>query len=202
MHFVEQKGENFNSLDNFLHDWQSSSISSGLQIKLHVTYINTPLGAMIAAATEHALCLLQFVSENSSIEASKQFRRLCTFLIADISKSPGEISRKLAHELQEYFAGRRRIFTVPLQPIGTTFQLQAWNCLSSIPYGETRSYSEQAQALGKPKAIRAVAQANRANPIAILIPCHRVIGADGNLVGYSAGIYRKKYLLELEKRHK
>lgn len=105
-----------------------------------------------------------------------------------------------AAELGEYFAGRRRNFTLPLAPRGTEFQLRVWSELRRIPCGETRTYGEIARAIGQPRACRAVGMANNRNPIAILIPCHRVIGRDGSLTGYAAGLSVKRQLLELERR--
>lgn len=104
-------------------------------------------------------------------------------------------------ELDEYFAGQRREFSVPLRPQGTTFQQRAWHALSQIPYGQTRSYLQQAHMLNQPKAVRAVGGANGKNPILILIPCHRVIGANGKLVGFSSGIEKKQFLLKLEQQY-
>jgi len=106
--------------------------------------------------------------------------------------------RLAAGQLQEYFAGVRREFDLPLAPAGTAFQRSVWAALREIPWGETRSYSEIASAIGHPRACRAVGQANHRNPILILIPCHRVIGRDGSLTGYGAGIGMKRSLLELE----
>jgi len=105
-----------------------------------------------------------------------------------------------AMQLREYFAGTRKKFDVPLNPQGTDFQLSVWKALQNIPYGKTRSYKQIAQAIGNPKASRAVGMANNKNPIWILIPCHRVIGADGSLTGYGGGIEMKKRLLGIEKR--
>lgn len=101
-------------------------------------------------------------------------------------------------ELEGYFAGWLREFTVPLDLRGTTFQLSVWRALSAIPYGETRSYKEIAAAIGRPTAVRAVGGANHRNPVAIIVPCHRVIAADGSLAGYGGGIWRKERLLALE----
>ena len=105
-------------------------------------------------------------------------------------------------ELTEYFAGTRRTFTVPIGPEGTDFQLKVWAALRDIPYGETRSYGAIAAAVGSPKASRAVGGANHHNPIAVIIPCHRVIGADGSLTGYGGGLDKKEFLLDLEQRFK
>ena len=105
-----------------------------------------------------------------------------------------------AQQLDEYFAGSRQELDIPLCPVGTAFQLAAWEALCRIPYGETRSYAQQAADIGRPKAARAIGQANHNNPISILIPCHRVIGASGKLTGYGGGLDMKAYLLELESR--
>ena len=107
--------------------------------------------------------------------------------------------RQAAAELREYFAGQRRQFTVPLAPKGTPFQQKVWKALQEIPYGETRSYKEIAIAAGNEKACRAVGLANNRNPLPIFIPCHRVVGSDGKLVGYAGGLDVKTFLLELEK---
>lgn len=101
-------------------------------------------------------------------------------------------------QLAAYFAGQRRAFDLPLAPPGTPFQRSVWEALGAIPYGQTRSYRELAVQLGDPGALRAVGRANGSNPIALLIPCHRVIGADGSLTGYAGGLERKRALLELE----
>jgi methylated-DNA-[protein]-cysteine S-methyltransferase len=103
-----------------------------------------------------------------------------------------------ARQLEEYFAGRRRQFDLPLDLHGTEFQKRCWQELLKIPYGETRSYADVARAIGKPSAVRAVGLANGQNPIAIIVPCHRVIGSDGSLTGYGGGLETKRKLLELE----
>ena len=103
-------------------------------------------------------------------------------------------------QLEEYFAGNRKTFDLPLAPAGTAFQQKVWKALTEIPYGETRTYGEIAVAVGNPKAARAVGMANNKNPIGIIIPCHRVVGANGKLVGYAGGMEKKEFLLELEKQ--
>lgn len=108
------------------------------------------------------------------------------------------VIKQAVNELQEYFEGRRREFTVPLHPQGTDFQLRVWQVLRTIPYGKTWSYKQVATAAGNPNASRAVGMANNRNPIAIIIPCHRVIGANGRLVGYAGGLDVKEKLLEIE----
>ena len=108
--------------------------------------------------------------------------------------------RKVADELKEYLAGKRQVFDIPLKLIGTDFQMSVWNSLQTIPYGETRSYKKIAEQIGNSKACRAVGTANHWNPVAIIVPCHRVIGADGSLTGFGGGLALKKHLLELESR--
>lgn len=107
--------------------------------------------------------------------------------------------RMCAHQLQEYFQGQRRSFTVKLAPEGTSFQRQVWDELVAIPFGEVRAYSDVARSINRPRAARAVGGANNANPVAVIIPCHRVIGRNSQLVGYGSGLWRKKWLLEHER---
>lgn len=108
--------------------------------------------------------------------------------------------RRAVRQLDEYFAGARKRFDLPLAPVGTAFQQAVWRALQKIPYGETRSYKEVGKAVGRPAAFRAVGMANNKNPIAIIIPCHRVLGADGSLTGYAGGLDAKRRLLALETR--
>jgi methylated-DNA-[protein]-cysteine S-methyltransferase len=107
--------------------------------------------------------------------------------------------RETVRQLSEYFAGKRRIFEIPLAPQGTAFQLRTWQALREIPYGETRSYKQIAEAVGCPKGARAIGLANNRNPVSILTPCHRVIGANGQLTGYAGGLEAKAQLLAIEK---
>ncbi|HBD87238.1 MAG TPA: methylated-DNA--[protein]-cysteine methyltransferase [Clostridiales bacterium] len=109
--------------------------------------------------------------------------------------------RQAAAQLAEYFEGRRKVFDLPLNLQGTAFQVAVWKALQAIPFGETRCYQDVAVETGSPKACRAVGMANNRNPIAIIVPCHRVVGRDGSLTGYGGGLPIKKLLLELEKRH-
>lgn len=115
---------------------------------------------------------------------------------------PTELSDRAYEQLMEYFEGKRRIFELPLKLQGTEFQIAVWRELLKIPYGETRSYKDIAEAVGRPKAYRAVGMANHNNPIGIVVPCHRVVGADGRLVGYAGGVSIKRALLRLEAQHK
>lgn len=119
-------------------------------------------------------------------------------LPADAEEQATPLLQEACRQLSEYFAGTRQTFSLPLAPAGTDFQKKAWRALCNIPYGQTRTYKDMAIAIGCPKGFRAVGLANNKNPIAILIPCHRVIGANGKLVGYAGGLHLKKFLLELE----
>ena len=141
---------------------------------------DSPVGPLTLECTAHAVTALRF----------GKFTR--------VKASPMPISQRAERELAEYFGGRRHVFDLPLAPSGTPFQLAVWRALCDIPYGQTRSYKEIAQAVGNPKACRAVGMANNRNPIPILIPCHRVVGADGTLVGYGGGLWIKRRLLSLE----
>ena len=115
---------------------------------------------------------------------------------------PTQLSERAFSELSEYFAGKRKEFDLPLALSGTPFQKKVWKALADIPYGEARSYRDIANAVGSPKAFRAVGGANHVNPICILIPCHRVVNSDGGLGGYGGGLDMKKILLELERKNK
>ena len=118
---------------------------------------------------------------------------------AGFEKKETPLIRKAAAQIGEYFAGKRKKFSLPLAVSGTDFQTDVWQALYSIPWGETRSYKDIAAQIGRPKAVRAVGMANNRNPISIIIPCHRVIGSSGDLVGYGGGLPLKKRLLDLEK---
>ena len=120
---------------------------------------------------------------------------------APVPDGDGPLLAEAIAQLTAYFAGALRTFDLPLAPVGTPFQQLAWRALCEIPYGETRSYGDQARAIGRPAASRAVGAANGKNPIAIIVPCHRVIGADGALTGYGGGLARKQKLLDLERAH-
>jgi AraC family transcriptional regulator of adaptative response/methylated-DNA-[protein]-cysteine methyltransferase len=163
---------------------------------VRIARIHTSLGPMLAAATGDALCLLEFV-DRPMLET--QLRRVQKRLGAVLVPGPTEVTRQTERELAEYFAGERLQFTVPLAVPGTPFQQRVWDELRTIPYGGMRSYAEQARAAGAPTSVRAVAHANGDNRIAILIPCHRVVGSDGSLTGYGGGLWRKQRLLELER---
>lgn len=116
-------------------------------------------------------------------------------------ENPGPLVERAAQQLREYFEGRRFAFDVPLDPTGTPFQREVWRALMNIPYGATGSYRDIAIAVNRPKGFQAIGQANTRNPLPIIVPCHRVINADGTLGGYGGGVERKRELLELELRH-
>lgn len=155
----------------------------------------TPLGPMVAAATEKGVCLLEF-ADRSMLET--QIKRVRARHGCEIIPGDNKHLMQLADELERYFSREQMTFTVPLDLKGTDFQLLVWKVLRMIPYGATRSYDEQARAIDRPGAQRAVGKANGDNRIAIVIPCHRVVRSDGTLCGYGGGMWRKKQLLELE----
>jgi len=161
------------------------------------TKVETPVGEMEILATDRGICLLEF-------DARKELEAEILFLKkefeAELQVGENQHTLELKRQLKEYFENKRTIFSVPTVLSGTDFQKRVWTELKTIPFGETRSYKEQTDKLGDPKAIRAVAKANGSNKIAILIPCHRVIGSDGKLTGYAGGIERKRFLLNLERQ--
>jgi O-6-methylguanine DNA methyltransferase len=167
---------------------------------LQIAWIESPVGLLRAGASDTALQLLEFVAADSNpLPANPGQLRVQP---GEIPTHPGANTPLLdqtRRELAEYFLGRRRRFEVPLSFPGTPFQERVWSALCSIGYGERISYLEQSRRVGDEKAIRAVAQANGQNPIAILVPCHRVINSDGKLGGYGGGLLRKQFLLDLER---
>jgi AraC family transcriptional regulator of adaptative response/methylated-DNA-[protein]-cysteine methyltransferase len=163
-----------------------------------VTRILTPLGPMLAGATDQGVCLLEF-ADRRMLET--QLNRLRKRLSAELVPGTHPHFEALNAQVEAYFAGTRRGFDLPLVLPGTPFQQKVWDILRTIPYGTTRSYQQQAELAGNPQAVRAVARANGDNRIAIIIPCHRVVGKDGKLTGYGGGLWRKKYLLDLEQQN-
>ncbi len=155
----------------------------------------SPLGPLVMAAVDEGVCLLEFGDhERIERQAAQLQRWFGGPLVADAHPHLAQ----LEHQLGEYFAGTRREFTVPLVPRGSAFELATWDALRAIPYGTTRSYADIARAIDNPGAVRAVGSANGRNRLAIVIPCHRVVNADGKLGGYGGGLWRKRRLLELE----
>jgi AraC family transcriptional regulator of adaptative response/methylated-DNA-[protein]-cysteine methyltransferase len=163
-----------------------------------ITKIETELGIMIAGAVDDGICLLEF-SDRRMLKT--EYKDLERYLKTTITEGEDRHFINIRKELAEYFEGSRKEFSVPLVTPGTPFQQAVWKELMNIPYGATRSYYQQSVALGKPESIRAVAGANGMNRISIIIPCHRVIGSDGNLTGYGGGLKRKKWLLDHEKKY-
>lgn len=164
-----------------------------------ISHLDTPIGPMIAGATDDGLCLLEF-SDRRMLET--QFDTLVRRLDARFLYGTHPVLDETHRQLDAYFAGRLKDFTIPLVTPGTDFQKLVWQQLRRIPYGAVRSYAEQAQAIDRPRAVRAVASANGHNRIAIVIPCHRVIGSDGSMTGYGGGIPRKQWLLRHEETHR
>jgi AraC family transcriptional regulator of adaptative response/methylated-DNA-[protein]-cysteine methyltransferase len=164
-----------------------------------ISMLETPLGPLLAGATDQGVNLLEYTDRRMLEHNLKVMRRRFGCAIV-----PGQhaLLEQLRQELNEYFVGERREFTLPLASRGTPFQDKVWQELRRIPYGQTISYDELARRVGQPTAQRAVARANGMNYVAILIPCHRVIGKDGSLTGYGGGLWRKRLLLELERTGK
>lgn len=166
---------------------------------LKASWLDTPLGPMVAIADDHALYLLEFVDRRGlEREVERLRQRTQSAIIPD--KTP--VIESIAAELQQYFAGQLSEFKTPLFLLGSPFQKQVWRALQKIPFGETRSYAEIAKAVGKITAYRAVANANGANQHAIIIPCHRVINSNGDLGGYGGGLTRKAWLIKHERQVK
>ena len=150
--------------------------------------LRTPVGVLRVTASERGVTAVERVLRASVASRAK------------VSPRAARHADRAVRQLREYFAGTRRNFTVPLHLEGTEFQQQAWAAMCDISYGRTMSYAQQAKAIGKPKAVRAVGSANGANPVPIIVPCHRVIASDGSLGGYALGLTMKRYLLALEHR--
>ncbi len=181
--------------DSFRRLLDDSPARSRSLTPVQVTRVLTPLGPMVAAATDEKLCLLEF-SERPRLEA--QIKRLRARLDCAVSPGSNAVLRQTEEELEAYFGGGLTTFSLPLLLKGTPFQTEVWKALLKVPFGSTASYGELAVAIGNPKAVRAVGKANGDNPLAIVVPCHRIIGTDGKLTGYGGGLWRKKVLLELE----
>ena len=164
--------------------------------RIVITMLETPLGPVLAGAADQGITLLEYTDRRMLEHNLQALRRRFGCAIV-----PGQhpLLERLRVELNEYFQGSRQEFTLPLAPRGTPFQDKVWQELRRIPYGQTISYDELARRIGQPTAQRAVARANGMNYVAILIPCHRVIGKDGTLTGYGGGLWRKRLLLEVER---
>lgn len=165
---------------------------------ISLKHIDTPIGKMRIGATDEGICLFDFQYRKSIDSIMSRIEQL-----TDDKFGEGEHPHfaLLEQQMAEYFVGERKVFNLPLHLVGTPFQKSVWEALLQIPYGETRSYKQQSVFMGDEKAIRAVAGANGQNGIAIIVPCHRVIGEDGSLTGYGGGLQRKKSLLALERKY-
>lgn len=163
---------------------------------IYNTLISTPIGKLTACATNEGICLLEFDERD---DLKKQFRNLTTVLGGKIVPGINNHLLKLQEQIDRYFRWQLENFELPLVFTGTVFQERVWHALLNIPYGKTKTYLSLTKQLGDENAIRAVAAANGANKMAIIVPCHRVIGSDGKLVGYAGGLWRKEWLLNHEK---
>ncbi len=163
--------------------------SYGFEVELMMlsTHVPSPVGPLLLVASDSHLRAIWFSTPRHPLPR-------------DIALHEGDndVLRETRAQLDDYFSGTRRAFDLPLHPVGTAFQCEVWSMLERIPYGETWSYGDVARGIGRPTAVRAVGAANGRNPIPIVIPCHRVIGADGSLIGFGGGLPTKQFLLELE----
>ena len=159
-------------------------------------WLDTPIGAMLAVADETGLHLLEFAERQALPGEIARLKER----VGPICFGQSKVIKALEHQLEQYFSGRQATFDVPVVQRGTAFEAKVWEALRQVPSGQTRSYGEIARSIGRPDAPRAVARANGANQVAILVPCHRIVGADGSLTGYGGKIWRKQWLLEHERR--
>ncbi|MEM0912329.1 MAG: methylated-DNA--[protein]-cysteine S-methyltransferase [Pseudomonadota bacterium] len=164
-------------------------------MQTYVSSISTEIGTVVVTASQDAILSVAFIDNDK--DSTDEIKNNRDSFDSDVANE-NAISQQGAQQLKEYFAGERRAFSLPLSPQGTTFQNKVWEQLCEVDYGKTASYLDIAKALGKPTASRAVGTANGKNPIAIIIPCHRIIGANGSLTGYAGGLDRKSFLLNLE----
>ena len=162
---------------------------------INIQYYQSPCGPLVLASAGDRLCLCDWQDYPC---AERNLRRLQRALKTKIQEAPSDVLQRTITELEEFFEGRRQTFDIPLLTVGTDFQKSVWQALLDIPYGETRSYMQIAERIGNRKGVRAVAQAIGANGICILIPCHRVVGANGSLTGFAGGLEAKRKLLETE----
>ena len=190
----------YESLSGFNECYRTIFGTSASQSKnkniINVLRFSSPIGSIIACASEKGICLLGFVGQK---RLEKQFAAIQKEFDAIILPGKNPHLTQVKKEMDEYFDGKRKNFSVALDWVGTDFRKKVWQELLNIPYGKTRSYKQQAIAINNLKAIRAVASANGANKIGIIIPCHRVIGSDGSLTGFASGLHKKSWLLNFEK---
>lgn len=172
-----------------------NNINSKKQERIITNYFSTPYGELILGSYNNQLCLADWRYRKMRLAID---RRIQDLLQAEYSEGNSPAIDETKEQLLDYFQGERKVFELQLLFAGSDFQKSVWQALLQIPYGETSSYLELSRRLGNEKAIRAVATANGANAISIIVPCHRIIGSDGSLVGYAGGLQTKKRLLELE----
>lgn len=163
---------------------------------INIKYYDSPVGVILLGSLDEKLCLADWKYRKMRTYIDTRIQK---YLHAEYVDESSDIIDKTIIQLEEYFTHKRKVFDLPLLMIGTNFQKSVWEGLMNIPYGKTASYLELAKNIGNEKAVRAVASANGANAISILIPCHRIIGSDGSLTGYAGGLDVKKKLLALEK---
>ncbi len=189
--------QGYNSLSGFSATFKNmTGFSPGREGQIiTINRVATPLGPMMIGVTDEGLCLLEF-TDRKMIET--QLEVIKRRMKAEMVTGKHPMIDRVSMQLDEYFDGKRKEFDVPLVVPGTEFQQKVWDALLKIPYGITRSYKQQADVVGDVKAVRAVARANGENRISIIIPCHRIIGSDGSIVGYGGGIHRKQWLLKHE----
>ncbi len=164
---------------------------------VRIQYYDSPCGKMILGSFGECLCLCDWCVEGRREGIDRKIRK---YLDADYKEEESPVLKLAVKQLDEYFSNERTIFDIPLLFTGTDFQRLVLEELLKIPYGTTVSYSELAERVGRPSAVRAVANANRRNPLSLFVPCHRVIGGDGSLTGYAGGLNAKKILLDLESK--
>lgn len=174
----------FNVMIFYFRSSQLSDLATNSYLyHMPITYYSTPIGIVRITADENFITSVHFMDEEVNV------------------RPPETPLLELAiQQMEEYFAGNRRIFDFPIKQVGSGFQQEVWQCLQTIGYGKTISYAQQSKLMNNPLAIRAIAVANGKNHLAIVVPCHRVIGSDGNLTGYASGVWRKKWLIEHEAR--
>ena len=165
---------------------------------ISIQYFKNNYGELIIGSFRDQLCLCDWRYRKMRANIDKRIQREC---LATYVEEPSELISETIEQLNEYFAGERTEFSIPLLLIGTDFQKQVWNTLCTLAYGETDSYLGLSERMNNPSAIRAVATANGANALSIIVPCHRIIGKDGDLVGYAGGLDAKRKLLELESKY-
>ncbi|SES42559.1 methylated-DNA--[protein]-cysteine S-methyltransferase [Salipaludibacillus aurantiacus] len=167
-----------------------------LRPRIYYSEMDSPIGTLTLAKSEKGICFIEFGSVSSACASIKaKLRKM--HINGELAEDPAALVEE-KHQLAEYFSGERKTFDLPLDLIGSTFQKLVWEKVKDIPYGSTKSYKQIASEIGAPKAVRAIGGANNKNPVPIIIPCHRVIGSNGAMVGYGGGLDKKEILLRLE----